>query len=263
MRKTSVLASLALLVAVGTAGAETLKIGTSADFAPWESVDTSGQIVGFDKDLGTEICKRIGADCRWANQAFDGLLPGLQVGKFDLIISGVSINEEREKKVDFSIAYADAPNDIAVANGSDIASAKTRADLEKMLQGKTIGVQTGSTHEQVVRAHFANADVRLYDRPEQIADDLSSGRIDAGLMERSAWEGLTSARGDNSLVFAGPLLTSADYVEFGRGQGVALRKGEAPLKGRIDNAIAAMLKDGTVANLSQQWFKYDVSSKRK
>lgn len=262
MKKIIALASIAMLVAVG-ARAEALKIGTSADFAPWESVDPSGQIVGFDKDVGGEICKRIGADCTWTNQAFDGLLPGLQVGKFDLIISGISINAERQKKVDFSAAYADAPNNVAVPADSAIASAKSRADLEKALQGKAIGVQTGSTHEQVVKAHFEGADVRLYDRPEQIADDIAAGRIDAGLMERSAWEGLMNSRDDKSLAIAGPLLTSADYTEFGQGQGVALRKGIPDLKARIDQVVEAMLADGTVATLSQKWFKYDVSSKRK
>jgi octopine/nopaline transport system substrate-binding protein len=262
MKKALVLASLAMLAAAG-ARAESLKIGSSADFAPWESVDASGQIVGFDKDVGAEICKRIGADCTWANQTFDGLLPGLEVGKFDLIISGISINADREKKVDFSVAYADAPNNVVALSDSEIVSAKSKADLEKTLRGKTIGVQTGSTHEQVVKAHFDDADVRLYDRPDQIADDLAAGRIDAGLMERSAWEGLMTARGDKSLAFAGPLLTSADYVEFGEGQGVALKKGTADLKGRIDKAISGMLADGTMANLSGKWFRYDVSSKRK
>lgn len=194
------LAALTLSFMAGTACAQDLRIGSSADYPPWESVDAAGQIVGFDKDLGDEICKRIQANCSWQNQAYDGLLPGLQVGKFDLVISGVSINEERAAKVDFSTAYADAPNAIVVAPASDAASAKTAAELTEKLASAVIGVQTGTTHEQVVRAHFPNADIRVYDRPDQVADDLVAGRIDAGLMERSAWEPLVKDRGADKLV---------------------------------------------------------------
>lgn len=255
------LTALTLALMAGTAGAQELRIGSSADYPPWESVDASGAIIGFDKDVGDEICKRIAATCSWQNQAYDGLLPGLQVGKFDLVISGVSINEERAQKVDFSAAYADAPNAIVVPAGSDAASAKTAAELSKKLASAAIGVQTGTTHEQVVRAHFPNADIRVYERPDQVADDLTAGRIEAGLMERSAWEPLVKDRGADKLVYAGPLLTSADFPEFGKGQGVALAKGKTELKGKVDGAVSAMLTDGTIKTISEKWFGYDISKK--
>jgi octopine/nopaline transport system substrate-binding protein len=253
--------ALALTLLAGAANAEDLRIGSSADYPPWESVDANGKIVGFDKDVGDEICKRISATCTWQNQSYDGLLPALQVGKFDLVISGVSINDERSKKVDFSAAYADAPNSLVVAAGSDAASAKTSADLTKVLAKASIGVQSGTTHEQVVRAHFPDADVHVYDRPDQIADDLLAGRIDAGLMERSAWVPLIKARGEDKLVYAGPLLTSADFAEFGKGQGIALGKGKTELKGKLDGAVEAMLKDGTIKSISEKYFGYDISKK--
>lgn len=255
--------SLAALMSVTAARAESLRIASSADFPPWESVDASNEIIGFDRDVGNEVCKRIGADCSWANQAFDGLLPGLQVGKYDLIISGLSINEEREKQVDFSAPYADAPNNIAALSNSAIAQAKDVKSLEQSLSGKVIGVQTGSTHEAVVRAHFKDAEIRLYDRPEQVADDIVAGRLDAGLMERSAWEGLLASRKDSGLTVAAPSITSADYAEFGRGQAIALKKGRDDLKKKIDEAVTAMLADGTVVKLSEKWFKYDVAFKKK
>ncbi|MBW6422493.1 transporter substrate-binding domain-containing protein [Rhizobium sp. XQZ8] len=253
--------ALGLSLLATAACAADLRIGTSADYPPWESVDGNGKIIGFDKDVGDEICKRIAANCNWQNQAYDGLLPGLQVGKFDLVISGVSINEERSQKVDFSAAYADAPNAIVVAPGSAAASAKSAADITKALAKSAIGIQSGTTHEQVVRAHFPGADVRVYERPDQIADDLVAGRIDAGLMERSAWEPLVKDRGAIKLVYAGPLLTSADFAEFGKGQGVAMGKGKAELKAKVDGAVQAMLKDGTVSTIAQKWFGYDVSKK--
>ena len=253
--------ALALTLIAGTAAAQDLRVASSADYPPWESVDAAGNIVGFDKDFGDALCKRIQATCVWQNQSFDGLLPGLQVGKFDLIISALSITDERAKTVDFSVAYADAPNSFVVPAGSSAAQAKTVADLSKALAKAVIGVQTGTTHEQVVRAHFPNADVRVYDRTDQIADDLIAGRLDAGLMERSAWEPLVKERGTDKLAYAGPLLTSADYPEFGKGQGVAMGKGKTDLKGKLDGAIAAMLADGSVKVMSEKWFHYDVSKR--
>ncbi|RRD21727.1 transporter substrate-binding domain-containing protein [Brucella pituitosa] len=255
------LGTLLLSLSVTVAGAQQLHIGTSADYPPWESVDANGQIVGFDKDVGDEICRRIGATCVWQNQAYDGLLPGLQVGKFDLVMSGISINAERAQRVDFSSAYADAPNSIVVTSGNEAASSKDASGLIEKLGTSAIGVQTGTTHEQVIRAHFPNADVRVYDRPDQIADDLLAGRIDAGLMERSAWEPLVKERGEGKLVYAGPLLTGADFPEFGQGQGVALKKGNAELQTKVNEAIAGMLQDGTIAKLSQDRFGYDLSKK--
>jgi octopine/nopaline transport system substrate-binding protein len=257
----NILLALALSALAGAVSAENLRIGTSADYPPWETVDSSGNVIGFDRDVGDEICKRIDATCNWQIQAYDGLLPGLQVGKYDVILGAVSINAERSQKVDFSVAYADAPNALVVAAGNPAATAKDAKSLQKSLATSIIGVQTGTTHEQVIRAHFPGADVRTYDRPDQLADDLIAGRIDAGLMERSAWDPLIKDRGADKLLFAGPMLTSADFPEFGLGQGVPLQKGNGELKKRVDGAIAGMLADGTVRTFSQKWFGYDISKR--
>ncbi len=255
-----IIASVLIGLATVAAHAETLRIGTSADYPPWESTDASGNVVGFDRDVGDEICKRIAADCVWTNQAFDGLLPSLLVGKFDLVVSALSITAARAKQVDFSKAYSDSPYHVAAAKGGPIAAAKTRADLEKALTGKVIGVQSGSTHEAVAKAHFKDADVRSYERNEQIADDLAAGRIDAGLLETSVWSELMKAHADQ-IALAGPNLSSADYAEFGNGQGIALKKGREDLKARVDKAIAGMLSDGTLTRLSMKSFDYDLSFK--
>lgn len=256
----TILLAVSLVLTSGSAWSADLRIGTSADYPPWSSIDTNGAIVGFDKDVGDAVCKRIGANCTWQNQAYEGLLPGLVVGKFDLVISGISITAERAKKVDFTSAYADAPNSVAVLAGSPIAESKSREDLENALQGKTIGVQTGTTHEAVVRKHMGDATVQVYDRTDQLADDLRAGRIDAGLMERSAWESLFK-NSTPPLAYAGQLLSSADYSEFGKGQAIVLAKNKAELKASLDKAISELLADGTVASLSQKWFNYDLSYK--
>lgn len=260
MKKISLL--LLALFSVTSAAADDLRIGTSADYPPWEYVNAANEIIGFDRDFGDELCKRIGAECTWVNQAYDGLLPGLQVGKFHAVISGISINEERAKMVDFTIAYADAPSAFAGPIASELTPELSKEQLVEGLSGKTIGVQTGTTFEQVLRAHMPDVTVRTYDRPEQIVDDIRAERIDAGLMELAAWQPFFSGEGKDELKFFGPQLTGADYPEFGQGQGIALKKGNAELQERMDDAIASMLKDGTLATISTKWFGYDLSSKR-
>lgn len=252
---------LALTLGAGMAAAEDLRIGSSADYAPWESVDGNGEIVGFDRDMADELCKRLSLNCTWSNQSYDGLLPSLLVGKFDALISGMSINAERAAQVDFTRAYADAPNGFVGLSDNALDENTTKEDLLAALAGKVIGVQSGTTHEQVVTAHLPEVEVRSYERPEQLADDLRAGRVDAGLMEISAWEPFLKDEA-GGLKRVGPLLTGADYPEFGEGQGIALKKGNTELKARMDAEINKMLQDGTMAALSEKWFGYDVSSKK-
>lgn len=246
---------------VGGASANDVRIGTSADYPPWESVNADNEIVGFDRDFGDEVCRRIGTACVWENQAYDGLLPSLQIGRFNVVISGISITAERAEKVDFTIAYADAPNAIAVSASAKYAQVADPASLVAALAGRTIGVQTGTTHEQVVKAHFQNADLRSYDRPDQAVSDLIAGRIDAALMERSAWESFFEGDQKTKLKYLGPLLTGTDFPEFGQGQGIAMRKGQDDLRNRMNQAISEMLADGTLAKMSKEWFGYDLSAR--
>jgi len=242
------------------ASAEALKIATSADYPPWESVNEANEIIGFDREVGDELCKRLSLECTWVNQAYDGLLPGLQIGRFDAVMSAVSINAERAGQVDFTIAYADAPNRFAMLPGAGITQPTEAAGLKDALDGKIVGVQSGTTHEQVMAAHFPDVTVRIYERPDQIFADMQAQRIDAGLMELSAWEPFTGTDG-KALEFLGPQLTAADMAEFGHGQGIALKKGSEDLKTRMDATIQQMLADGTIAAMARKWFGYDVSSK--
>jgi len=260
MKRLMTMIALATMLA-GRVQAQELRIATSADFPPWEYTDSSGNIIGFDRSVGNEICRRIEVQCVWVNQTYDGLLPGLQVGKFDLVMAGVSITQERAGQVDFTRAYADAPNHVGTSAGNPVAQAKTREELEVALEGKIVGTQIGTTHEMVARAHFKNVDIRLYERNEQMADDLASGRIDAALVEYSVWEELMKIR-EGQIELAGPMLTSADYAEFGDGQGIAMKKGQDDLRARMDKAIGDMLTDGTMRKISNEFFGYDLSFKR-
>jgi len=185
--KRLVIAAALSAFAVLPAGAETLRIATSADYPPWESVNSSGEMLGFDLDVGNAICARIEMECEWTNQAYDGLLPALVAGQYDLIMSAISITEERKNSIDFSTAYAQAPASFGTL-GESFGEISDKSGLQAAIDGKAVGVQGSSIFERVVAEHFPTANVKTYQQADQIIADLKTGRIDAAVMEVSAWD---------------------------------------------------------------------------
>lgn len=215
-----------------------------------------------------DLCRRMNAECEVVAQDWDGILPGLQQGRYDAVIAGVSITAERERVVDFSAAYAADPAMFAVQHGSQLGSAfptVARIDLAgasdqpsvvamaKALEGKTVAVQVNTIHERMVESLFPAAHVRSYEKLDYAALDLAAGRVDTLLGNRSALEAIMKV--DGRVAVAGPAFSRG---VLGAGVGVAVRKGN-PLAGRFTKAIASAADDGTASRLSAQWFGYDVS----
>ncbi|MEH6633047.1 MAG: transporter substrate-binding domain-containing protein [Halopseudomonas aestusnigri] len=238
------------------ANAETLRLATSADYPPWESVNSAGDIEGFDIDVGNAICAKIKAECVWTNQAYDGLLPALEAGQYDVIISAISITDERKKRIGFSAPYAQAPSSFG-ASGDTFGDIKDRAKLDAALTGKTVGVQGASIFEGLMENQFPNTKIKTYERADQIVADLALGRLDAALMETSSWTSMSEANTSANLKTFGPQLTFEEYPELGEGIGLGFQKDKAKLKSRVDTAIAELLADGTIAQFSQTWFGFD------
>ncbi|WP_029063898.1 transporter substrate-binding domain-containing protein [Labrenzia sp. DG1229] len=256
--KRLIIAAALSAFAVLPARAEVLRIATSADYPPWESVNASGEMLGFDLDVGNAICAKIEVECEWTNQAYDGLLPALVAGQYDLIMSAISITEERKNSIDFSTAYAQAPASFGTL-GEGFGEISDKSALQAAIDGKAVGVQGSSIFERVVAEHFPSADVKTYQQADQIIADLKTGRIDAAVMEVSAWDEFGSADKDANLTMFGPLMTYAEYPQLGDGIGLGIGKGNTELKARIDGAIAELLADGTIAKASDKWFGYDVT----
>jgi octopine/nopaline transport system substrate-binding protein len=239
-----------------------LRIATEGAFAPWNATDPTGRLVGFEVDLAHDLCRRMAVECELVAQEWDGILPGLQQGKYDAVMAGVSITADRERVVDFSGAYASDPAVFAVRPGSDLTFPTVgRVDLSsdqadavglvaKALDGRVIAVQTSTIHAKMMEALFPGVTIRTYDRLDHAALDLVAGRVDAMLGARSAVEAI------------GPTVkaTGPDFIRgvLGSGVAVAVRKGDA-LSSRFSSAIAAAAQDGTTADLSRRWFGFNVS----
>lgn len=232
-------------IAEGTA---TLRYGVDPSHPPFSSRDASGKLVGFDIDLGTEICKRINAKCEWVQNDFDGMIPALQAKKFDAILASMSITEKRKQVIAFSSRLYKTPNKLIVRK-----DAKLEPTAES-LKGKSIGVQQGTVPESYAKEHWAPAGARVVSYPnfDQVFADLASGRLDGCFTDAAVGEYgfLRTPQGANFRFTGGNVYAS-------NGAGIGLRQSDVELKDKIDKAIAEMLADGTYKHLAAKYFQFD------
>jgi octopine/nopaline transport system substrate-binding protein len=256
------IAMLAALVAGTTHAWATegeLSIGTEGAYPPWSMADANGKVTGFDADVGNLICSRLALKCRFVVQAFDGLIPALNAKRFDVIISGMSITQERKKEINFSVGYAELANVFAVPKSSDLAGIKDVNTLLKSLDGRKIGAQTGTTHANYLQKNVPGADIRTYDTLDQMQIDLASGRIDAGFADISAIQDFLAKPEGKDFQLVDVSIKSSSDATLGEGIGVGIRHDDAELKAKIDKAVCELVADGSIGKASQTWFKSDIS----
>jgi octopine/nopaline transport system substrate-binding protein len=253
-----------------------VRVATEGAYPPYNMLDPAGNLIGYDIDVMREICARAKIECAITAQAWDGIIPGLQAGKYDAIIAGMSITEERRRAVDFTQSYATTPAYFVALEGSplhrlslglerigldeiDTTEAAAIAALKEALRGKSVGVQNATIHANFVDDTLGGAvSIRRYDTQDNLALDLAAGRIDVGLADSTAWEAFLDSEAGRNAGFVGP---GFDGGPFGAGLGIAVRKGEARLLETLDGALTAMREDGTLKRIAEQWFGFDASAK--
>ncbi|TGR64734.1 transporter substrate-binding domain-containing protein [bacterium M00.F.Ca.ET.194.01.1.1] len=275
--KTIFLGIAATLIALHSvsAAAQEVKIATDGGYPPFNSQDSSGNVIGFEADLYKDLCKRIEKTCTMSVTDWDGIIPSLNQGRFDAIMAGMSITEDRKKVVAFSKPYADLPTVIIVNRDnelsklnigiSDITFGEMSAEedtalkkLQEALKGKTIAVQTSTVHQKFSESVFKDSTVQTYDTMENAGLDLASGRVDAFITDLSFLKDFAKNEQGKALVQIGPNLFGG---ALGEGRAMALNKNNPQLVEQFDKAIDASIADGTVTKLSQQWFGFDVTPK--
>ncbi|MFT5708016.1 MAG: octopine/nopaline transport system substrate-binding protein, partial [Oceanospirillaceae bacterium] len=209
MKKLIAIAATAVTLMSGAVqAADTVKFATEGAYPPWNALNSAGELEGFEVDLYKELCARAKLDCSMQQTAWDGIIPSLQAGKFDVIMAGMSITDKRKKKIVFSNSYASTPAVFVVDKASDLASFKVEsakislADLTpaedtalkatlSALKGKTIGVQKGTIHLNFLKEYLKDdATIRTYATQEQLDLDLQSGRVDVAFAAMSYWHPL-------------------------------------------------------------------------
>lgn len=258
----SLIGAAAFALAAGTAAAQdTLRVGTEGAYPPYNATDASGQLVGFEIDLANALCQRVAMNCEIVQQDWDGMIPALMNKRYDAIMAGMSVTPERLQQIAFSKPYSTTPAWFVSAKDGVLKDAETLDDVRAALQGKAVGVQRSTIHQNFLEAKVLGVDARLYDTQDDLNLDLQNGRVDAGLADSLGWDSfLKSPEGQNFNHF-GPSLTGKDDPIFGTGVGIGLRQDDTALKDKLDQALDAMNADGSLTALSVKWFGFDTSIK--
>lgn len=226
-----------------TENKQVLKVGTSADYAPFEYVDAAKgeEIIGFDIDLIKLVGEKLGVEMQVQDMDFNSLVPALQAGKVDVVISGMTPNEDREKVVDFSDKYNETEQVIVVKKDSGI---KKEADLA----GKKIGVQTASIQENLGNAIAKKVDVSVEGRTRipEIIQDMMSKRLDAAILEGGVAKGYLKT---NDKLAAFPVEEQPEDFKA-----IAVQKG-SDLKDKINKALKELADEGKIQQLEEKWLE--------
>ena len=253
----SALAAIALLALLPSgppcaAADATLRIGVQDERPPFSFRDADGQLQGFDVEIAWALCATLKAQCDLSPLEFAALIPALQQGRIDAAVASISITEERLQLVDFTDKYYQSGNRFVARRGAF--ASFTLADLA----GKTIGVKRGTTHDRYLSNTLKDRSaIRRYSNSDEIYIDLALGRLDLALGDAiSLTERFLKTGLGRDFDFVGPELD--DPAWFGRGEGIAVRKGNAELVARLNQALREILADGTYAEIRTQYFDYDI-----
>lgn len=218
-----------------------LKVGSTIDFAPFEFQDeTQKEYQGFDMDLIRAIGKEMGKEVEISNIGFDGLIPALEAKNVDVIISGMTITDERKGKVAFSEPYYKSGLTIVVTDSNE--DIKTFKDLE----GKKIAVQIGTTSSTEAKK-IANAEVKEYNTPADCFMELKTGGADAVINDRPVNDYAIQKDAITGLKTLPDILTAEDY-------GIAIAKDNTEMQKAVNDGLKKVRDSGEYDKIFTKWF---------
>jgi polar amino acid transport system substrate-binding protein len=232
--KKLMIATAALALTAGLAMAQTVRMGTEGAYPPYNFINDKGEVDGFERELGDELCKRAELTCEWVTTEWDGIIPNLVSGNYDTIIAGMSITAERDEVIDFTQDYI-----------PPAASAYAALSADVDLKGGVVSAQTAT----IQAGYIAESGATLieYPTPDETIAAVRNGEADAVFADKDYLAPIVAESG-GSLVFAG------EDIQLGGGVGMGLRESDTELKGKFDAAISAMKADGTLNTMIKKWF---------
>jgi polar amino acid transport system substrate-binding protein len=246
------LAAAACVLGATTQAQETLRLGTEGAYPPFNFIDSSGNVTGFDVEIGLALCEKMGTECEVIAQDWDGIIPGLLAKKYDFIIASMFITDERKEQVDFSDPYYLAAMTHAAPTDSGITDF-----TDEGMAGKVIGAQSGTTQAAYVEAVYPSADIRLYPAQDEVNLDLASGRLDlqvGDMLPILDW--LENSDDGACCELIGEPITDPAFV--GEGVGIAVRQDDDELREKLNAALAEVRSDGTYEAINDKYFSVDV-----
>ncbi|MEL7115660.1 MAG: transporter substrate-binding domain-containing protein [Pseudomonadota bacterium] len=233
--KKLILTTAVLGLSAGAALADShsvVRMGTEGAYAPWNFLDDDGEVAGFERELGDELCARAELTCEWVTNEWDSIIPNLVSGNYDTIIAGMSITEAREEVIDFSINYTDPDPSAYLARTEE-------ADIKEGLVAAQVNtIQAGFIAEM-------GMGLIEFPTPEDTVAAVRNGEADAVLADCAYLKPI--ADDDPELV----LLEQTEMI--GGGVGMGFRESDAELRATFNAAIESMKADGSLAALIDKW----------
>ena len=253
MRKIIKLAlALTLLSWASTTLAADLRVGVEGAYPPFSTTSQDGELSGFDIDIARALCENLDRKCRFVNQDWNALIPGLLSRKYDAVIASLPISDEYGRRVDFTNKYYQMPVRFVAAKETNLRVS------ENGLKDKRIGVKLGSVFDKYVTDIYGSvAEIVRYRSQEELYLDLQTGELDATLAERAVVED-TFFRSPTAAKFE--LVRPDIYGQrwFGKGRGIAVRNSDVSLRRELNRAIRTIRLNGTYKKINAKYFDYDI-----
>lgn len=236
MKKMMLATALLALTAGASLAQDVVRIGTEGAYEPYNYIDqATGQLTGFEIELGNELCTRASLTCEFVQNAWDSIIPNLQSGNYDLIMAGMSITAERDEVIDFSQNYIPPASSAYMALTADANTG----------EGAVIAAQTGTIQAGYVAE--SGATLLEFATPDETVAAVKNGEADAVFADKDY---LAPISKDSN----GELVLLANEVQLGGGVGIGLRETDTELKDKLNAAIQSMKDDGSLNAMITKWF---------
>lgn len=236
----AVVMALCLLLCFAGCGAKednTLTMGTNAAFPPYEYVDDDGNIVGIDAEIAAAIAEKLGMELEIKDMEFDSLITACAGGSVDVVLAGMTVTDERKESVNFSDSYATGIQVIIVKDGSEIAAYE---DLE----GKMIGVQSGTTGDIYCTDEFGQDNVKQFANGALAVEALKNDQVDCVIIDNEPAKAFVAA--NEGLKILESEYAVEDYA-------IAIAKENDELLEKINDAMAELKADGTIDKIVNKY----------
>ena len=231
---------------------KTLRIASEGARPPFNYLDGDSKLMGFEIDLGRELCKRLAVECAFVPVEFDGLIPGLVSNHFDAIMAAMEISDERRADIEFSKPYVRMPSAFMAARKRQI-----RDSSPEGLAGRSIGVEANGPHQAWLEERYKDSIIKPFDSLEDAVLDLAEGRLDLTLGDKDAvMNYLANHKEAQCCKYLADVPRDPAY--FGDGIGIGLRKEDGTLKDSLDAALDAAVADGTFATIRAKYFAFEI-----
>lgn len=218
---------------------ETLTMVTNAEFPPYEYKE-GDKVVGIDADVAQAIADKLGMKLEIVDTKFDAIIPGVQSGKYDMGMAGMTVTPDREKSVAFSDSYATGIQSIIVKQGSDIKSVDDLSEKTK------IGVQLGTTGDIYAKDDFGDEAVQEFDKGADAVQALLAGKIDCVIIDNEPAKSFVAAND-------GLEILSTSYAE--EEYAICFKKDNTELQTKVNGALKELIADGTLQKIVNKYIK--------